>query len=64
MLNIPIRKIPTMSKIPIQIKKNTTTAIIITIREKNTLVIADAITILQREEKNVFASKISQQNFN
>ena len=32
-------------------KNNYTTEIIIMIKEKNTLVIADTITILQREEK-------------
>ena len=38
-----------MSKIPIQTKNNSTTAIIIMIKEKNTLVIADMITIIQRK---------------
>ena len=34
------------------------------IKEKNTLVIADMITILQRERKILLTSKISQQDFN
>ena len=38
-----------MSKIPIWTKNNSTMAIIITIKEKNTLAIADMITILQRK---------------
>ena len=38
-----------MSKIPIRMKNNSTTVIIITIKEKNTLVIADMITIFQRK---------------
>ena len=38
-----------MSKIPIRMKNNSTTAIIIMIKEKNTLVIADVITILSKK---------------
>ena len=52
-----------MSKIPIWMKNNSTTVIIITIKEKNTLVIADTITILQRKII-LLTSKISQQDFN
>ena len=38
-----------MSKIPIQMKNNSTMAIIITIKEKNTLVIADMINIISKK---------------
>ena len=38
-----------MSKIPIQMKNNSTMAIIITIKENNTLVIADTITIISKK---------------
>ena len=45
-------------------KKNSTTVIIITIKEKNTLAIADMINIFQRKRKKILlTSKISQQNF-
>ena len=63
MFNIPIRKIPTTSKIPIQMKNNSTTEIIIMIKEKNTLAIVDMITILQRKII-LLTSKTSQQDFN
>ena len=38
-----------MSKIPMQKKNNSTMAIIITIKEKNTLVITDTITIISKK---------------
>ena len=44
-------------------KNNSTTVIIIMIKEKNTLVIADTINILQRKII-LLTSKTSQQDFN
>ena len=38
-----------MSKIPIRMKNNSTTAIIITIKEKNTLAIADTIIMISKK---------------
>ena len=38
-----------MSKIPVQMKNNSTTAIIITTKEKNTLVNTDMINIISKK---------------